>query len=266
MYRIVVSDLDGTLLNSNHKISNYTKKIIKILKEKGIKFILATGRHHLDTIALADEIGNDFYLITNNGAKILYKSESVITEFIENNVLKELLNFKVSPNISKNIFTEKGWYTDKYIGMFMDKHLGTACEPQVADLNLMDEKVIKFFFMGENIKEIYEIEKNLKNQTIFYEKLSISTSEKYCLEVTAKGVNKGEALKKILSREKINFADVIAFGDGFNDKEMLSFVGKGIIAENSNNKELKKILFRNETVDNSFGDGVADYLKKIYEL
>ena len=86
------------------------------------------------------------------------------------------------------------------------------------------------------------------------------------MEVTAKGVNKGEALKKILSREKINFANVIAFGDGFNDKEMLSLVGKGIIAENTNNKELKKILFKNETIDNSFGNGIADYLKKIYEL
>lgn len=266
MYKIVVSDLDGTLLNSSHKISNYTKKIIKILKEKGIKFILATGRHHLDTIALADEIGNDFYLITNNGAKILYKDESIITEFIGNDALKELLNFKVSSKISKNIFTETGWYTDKYIGIFMDKHLGTACEPQVADLNLIGEKVIKFFFMGENTKEICEIEKNLKDKVSFNDKLSISTSEKYCLEVTAKGVNKGEALKKILSREKINFANVIAFGDGFNDKEMLSLVGKGIIAENTNNKELKKILFKNETIDNSFGNGIADYLKKIYEL
>ena len=62
---------------------------------------MATGRHHLDTIALADEIGNDFYLITNNGAKILYKDESIITEFIGNDALKELLNFKVSSKISK---------------------------------------------------------------------------------------------------------------------------------------------------------------------
>lgn len=266
MYKIVVSDLDGTLLDSNHRISDYSKKIIKELKSKGVKFILATGRHHLDTVVIAEEIKNDFYLITNNGAKVLYENESVFTYFISEKIVRELLDFETSEKISKNIFTETEWYTDRYIPTFMNKHIGSACEPNETDLNSVKERVIKFFFMGENSNEIQEIEEKLKSNKLYCENLTVSTSEKYCLEVTAKGVNKGEALRKILIRENVNFSDVLAFGDGFNDKEMLALAGKGVIAGHENNRNLKEILPENEITDNSLGNGVADYLKKVFEL
>ena len=51
-YKAVISDLDGTLLNPEHKISNYTKTIIKSIIDSGIKFFIATGRHHTDVLAI----------------------------------------------------------------------------------------------------------------------------------------------------------------------------------------------------------------------
>ena len=56
MYKLVISDLDGTLLNENHLLSEYTKKVIEKLNEKGVPFFLATGRHFLDLFDLHIEL------------------------------------------------------------------------------------------------------------------------------------------------------------------------------------------------------------------
>ena len=64
MFPVVVSDLDGTLLNSDHRLSARTKDVIKRLSEKGVKFVFATGRHFLDVDKLRSELGIEMYLIT----------------------------------------------------------------------------------------------------------------------------------------------------------------------------------------------------------
>ncbi|MDD2821755.1 MAG: HAD family hydrolase, partial [Flavobacterium sp.] len=68
--KVVISDLDGTLLNSEHRISSYTKSIFKELHEQNYLIIVATGRHHLDAMAIIEELGFPVYLVTSNGARI----------------------------------------------------------------------------------------------------------------------------------------------------------------------------------------------------
>ena len=71
MYKAVVSDLDGTLLNEEHKVSPFTKETIELLLEKGIKFYIATGRGYVGAKEIMDEIGLKIPLITSNGARIV---------------------------------------------------------------------------------------------------------------------------------------------------------------------------------------------------
>ena len=70
MYPVVVSDLDGTLLNKQHQLSPRTKEVITQLSERGVKFVFATGRHFLDVEQIRAQLGIDMYLITSNGAMV----------------------------------------------------------------------------------------------------------------------------------------------------------------------------------------------------
>ena len=70
MFKAIVSDLDGTLLNAEHKVSEFTRETVKLLLQKGIKFYIATGRNYLGAKEAMDELGV-WILIINHLGKIL---------------------------------------------------------------------------------------------------------------------------------------------------------------------------------------------------
>ena len=67
MFKVVVSDLDGTLLNNQHQISPHTRRTLHRLTAEGIRFIVATGRHHIDVQGIRNALGLEIFLITANG-------------------------------------------------------------------------------------------------------------------------------------------------------------------------------------------------------
>ena len=69
-FKAIVCDLDGTLLNPEHTISKNTIDTIKKITDQGVKFFIATGRHHADALRFKDMLGLDSYLISSNGARI----------------------------------------------------------------------------------------------------------------------------------------------------------------------------------------------------
>ena len=77
MYKVVVSDLDGTLLNGQHQISPHPRYPAPS-GGAGIKFVVATGRHHVDVRSIRDTLGLDIYLITSNGAVVHDKQDQLI--------------------------------------------------------------------------------------------------------------------------------------------------------------------------------------------
>lgn len=70
MYQVVASDLDGTLLSPDHTLSPYAKETLKLLTARGVNFVFATGRHHIDVGQIRDNLGIKSYMITSNGARV----------------------------------------------------------------------------------------------------------------------------------------------------------------------------------------------------
>ena len=78
MYHVVASDLDGTLLSPDHSLSPYAKETLRLLTEKGIHFVFATGRHHMDVAQIRDNLGISAFMITSNGARV-HNSQGELT-------------------------------------------------------------------------------------------------------------------------------------------------------------------------------------------
>ena len=87
-FKAVVSDLDGTLLNTNHVIGEFTIDVLNKLEQKGVDIILATGRNHTDVSSILGKIGAEHaVMITSNGARV---RDLKVTLFIAIVFLKKL--------------------------------------------------------------------------------------------------------------------------------------------------------------------------------
>jgi HAD superfamily hydrolase (TIGR01484 family) len=79
--KLVVSDLDGTLLNSKHKISEYIKTVFQGLYDQNYLIIVATGHHHLDAIPIVEALGFPVYVVNSNGARIHSPKKELLFSF-----------------------------------------------------------------------------------------------------------------------------------------------------------------------------------------
>lgn len=70
MYHVVASDLDGTLLSPDHTLSPFAKETLKLLTQRDVHFVFATGRHHIDVAQMRDNLEISAYMITSNGARV----------------------------------------------------------------------------------------------------------------------------------------------------------------------------------------------------
>ena len=79
--KVIISDLDGTLLNNHHQFSEYTKTVFQQLHKENYLLIIATGRHHLDAMPIVETLGCPVYLVTSNGARIHSPSKELLFSF-----------------------------------------------------------------------------------------------------------------------------------------------------------------------------------------
>lgn len=264
-YKMVVTDLDGTLLNSNHKLSQYTIDTIRKVSEKGIKFVIATGRHYEDAKYFFNQIEVGKYLISGNGSFVHNELGEVISrKSISKELIKKLLELEIQEGTSRSIYIGEEWYTDFMVQDYIDFHKESKFAPKVCSLDIFKNKEVeKIFFIHKDREVIEKLERRLYELGLDKE-LNIATSQPTCLEVMDKSVNKGEALKTLLEYEKIDTEEVIAFGDALNDKEMLELVGKGIIMGNGD-KKLQELLPKCEVIGTSDDDSEAKYLQVFFK-
>lgn len=263
MFKAVICDLDGTLLNSKHTISEYTRSVISKVHDKGIKIFIATGRHHKDAIAFKRMLGLNSFLITSNGAKIHDENDNeIFSHNISEDLAREIISLEIDKEIHKNIYQNDTWYVEEHLEEAAEFHKESGfiyTERPFKDI--VGEEVTKFFFICDDTEKIRILEEEVIES--FKGKLNVTLSLPSCLELMQRGVSKGTAIKEILEREGISIEEAVAFGDGLNDLEMLSTVGKGLIMGNCNYK-LSEALPANEVIGTNDEDGVAKYLEKLF--
>lgn len=264
-YKAVISDLDGTLLNSEHKISNYTKTIIKSIIDSGVKFFIATGRHHTDVLAIKKILDLDSIMITSNGARVHDKqNKEILARDLPLSISRKILDLEIDSDIYSNLYAGDHWYTEKEAKWIEDFHSESGFTYTLANFkDLKNTKITKFFYLHEDPKVMSQLEAKFKE--LYPNQLNVTMSLPVCLEVMAKDVSKATAIVELLKLENLKIEETIAFGDGLNDLEMLDLVGKGFIMENGNDILKKKLPYL-EVIGNNTNDGVAKKLEEIFKI
>jgi Cof subfamily protein (haloacid dehalogenase superfamily) len=267
MHKVIISDLDGTLLNSRHTVSELTRRTLRTLVEGGVRFMVASGRHVIDMRAIRNLLGFECDLIAANGAMVdNARNETLFHHALPDALSRELIAgmTRATEHYDINLYLREGWWVAREMPEWLEFHRESGFVYTVSDrlAELDPASIHKIYFTGVH-EALLELEQALTER--YPGQASVVFSRPDCLEVMAPNVNKGNAIKETLALDGLELSDAIAFGDGMNDFEMLSMVGHGILMQNAAPR-LAEALPSHRRARHCDEDGVAHHLIEIYGL
>lgn len=259
--RIVFSDVDGTLLDSRHRLSEKTLYSIKALQQKGIPFVIVSARAPSEIYPLHREYGFTSPVISYSGALIVDENGEVLrSEGFSKDTALEIIAFTEDNclDCTWNIYSVDTWTVkDRSDARVRWIESIVKVSPTQADPKDMPENaVVSKVLLICNPECIIGIEKKLKAA---FGGLTVVKSSDVLIEIMQGGTDKGNAVKTLCRLWDIPPEKTVAFGDNFNDIEMLEAVSVPFLMGNAP-KELKS-RFKNIT-DSNDDDGIYNALVK----
>ena len=284
MIKLIASDMDGTLLNSDHKIPKENVELIKFAQKNGIQFVVATGRAYYEALPALNDENIKCDVISFNGGIIYDKNGNIIN--ITPMKLKDLyytIEILKSLEISYQLYTKNTIYTNSietditaYIDLIRangeepnEQHLRQEAKNRLAlghitevenielYLNQEDNPAIKVIGISNDLEKLKHATELLSGN----DNISVTSSGANNVEIMDKKATKGEALKIVADIHDINLKNAIAIGDNLNDQAMLDIVEYSIAMKNGNKELQNNAKFITEKT-NSEG-GVADSVMKL---
>lgn len=264
MYHIVASDMDGTLLSPAHTLTPYARETLQLVTRRGVNFVFATGRHHIDIAQVRDGLGISAYMITSNGARVHDSTGALIfSHDVDADIAGEL--FRIvhdDPAINTNVYRNDEWFTNRESPEQKAFFQESVFQYQLFEPALLPtDGICKVYYTCDDHDKLLPLEEAINAR--WGDRVNVSFSLPTCLEVMAGGVSKGHALEYVAKLLGFTLSDCIAFGDGMNDMEMLSMSGKGCIMSNAHQR-LKDMLPQMEVIGSNEDDAVPHYLRALY--
>jgi len=224
MIKLIASDLDGTILLQNaQSVDNSLFETIHKISEKGIIFAPASGRQYNSLKMLFEPVEKDLMYIAENGALVMYKDEVLF---------KSPMNRKLAMEIIEDVYEQcscevlvSGLNT-AYIKPKAKEYLHRMTTMVKYKTSIVDN----FDDIQEDILKVSVCDiSGIKNSREYFtkkwsDKVLTAVSGELYLDFTANGVNKGTAIKNIQEKLGISPDECMAFGDNYNDIEMLDNV------------------------------------------
>lgn len=259
-YKLLALDIDGTLLNSERKLTARTESAIKQAIRSGVMVTLCTGRPIQGVRKYIDALGLTAPIITYNGAEIVDPVENK-TLFCERLGYADAL--KIIEMGKKEGFTMCIWSEGALYGLPLDdlvrdyqKISGVealeANDPEA--LAIQGITKIIWYSTPERVSEWM-----LKLKDEEFESVNFSTSNPAFLELFSGKVSKRIAMQRLAEALSVSAEQTVAVGDGLNDIPMLEFAGLGIAMGNASS-EVKAIA--DEVVGDNDSDGVATAIER----
>lgn len=237
-YKLLVLDLDGTLTNSQKKITRHTQNVLIKAQQQGIKIILASGRPTYGIVPLANELRLDRfggYILSYNGGEIInwQTKELLYKSLLPDTVLPYLYNCAKENDFAIVTYQDEYILTEHPDDMYVHKEAFlNKMQIRRADnfLEAVNFPIIKCLIVGESDR-LSKLE--VKMQKHLDGIISVYRSEPFFLELVPPGIDKAQSLAFLLDKTGIKPEEMIACGDGFNDLSMIKFAGLGVAMANA---------------------------------
>ena len=265
--KLICSDIDGTLLNSNRELESVTiEEIRRLRNEHNIPFVLISARMPSAMRHLQKDLGFYDDLVCYNGALIYSKNgDELFNQTIPSLITREVFSYVERFDLHLSLFRNDEWFVNKMDYWAKREINNTKVEPEyiqnfdlkVRDMSEKKEGVHKILIMGD-ASHLDEVEHNLRKD--YAQDIQLYRSKDTYIEINVKTASKKHALEVLSNEYLISPKQIMAFGDNYNDIEMLAYVGYGIAVENARD-EAKKLAYA--ITSHHKEHGVAHYLKKV---
>lgn len=267
MYQVIATDLDGTLLGSDHQLDPFTVATVRQLFDEGIHFVIATGRHYCDVAGIRDVLGIRPYLVTSNGARVHAPDDTLIhAQDLPAATVRRLVQPEVTGahgRVIVNLFADDAWLIDRDAPHLLAFHQDSGFRYEIVRPSEHDgDNIAKVLYIGEP-DDLAQLAANLERE--FGSALYVTYSLPDCLEVMSANVSKGRALRVVLAQLGADAEKCVAFGDNMNDIDLLETAGYPFMMNNAN-PALMTRLPHVPRVGNNFEAGVAHQLRKLFSI
>ena len=237
-FRAIALDLDGTLTNHDKVVTPRTRQALLKAQEQGTVIILASGRPTYGIVPVAECLELEKrggYILSYNGGNIVNAKtgEKLFSQFLPDAVIPILYKYAKEKNhallgyAGNEIITEMP--DDPYVKE--ESRINKMNIRKVDNLmETLEPHPTKLLMTGDPTDMI---KAEVELVEILGEKMDIFRSAPFFLELVPKGIDKAQSLLRLLSKINLTPADLMAFGDGYNDLSMLKLAGVGVAMANA---------------------------------
>lgn len=235
MIKLVLTDMDGTLLDSRKKMPDKTMETIRALQSRGARFAVASGREYSDLRAFFSELAEEIIFVANNGTLICDGSLKIYVDAFQRDAALSMLNkLRLIPNTAVVLRTADYNYLDSAattnpdIVSFVHRYfhdIGIADPPEL----IQREPILEFLLYCEK-----GTEEALRNMDHLLEDVQLVPSQGgHWIDIYHPSAGKGAAVKILQNRLGITKAECMCFGDYWNDADMIRYSGESYAMENA---------------------------------
>ncbi len=241
MIKLLITDIDGTVLNEKCEYTKEIKSLFNKLSLAGVKVVLATGRMFMGADPVREELGLNTPVVCYQGAMIRSGNNILHSSSVSHNLAREIIKISREKNFHLNLYNDDSLIVEDDNKLFMEDYTkGRHTTYKV--VNSFDE--VKLGVVSKLLAIVYDEQKlldlQLEMEKILKGKIAVVRSHKYYLEFTDPMATKGEALKFLSKMWGIKKEEIMASGDQDNDYDMLLNAGIKIAMGNASPK-LKSI-------------------------
>lgn len=282
MIKLIATDMDGTLLNAAHEISQENQEAIKFAQEHGITVVIATGRAFYEANTPVAETDLKVPYICLNGAEVRDETFNIMsTSHLNHSLVSKITSTLKEKDIYYQVYTNRGIYTEnpqRDLEIYIDiaERAGQKADVEKIENSIqkrIDNGTLKIVdnydkiedIPGELIMKILAFDSDLGKIDLVGQELAqspnlaVSSSSRGNLEITHSDAQKGIALSTIAKQLGIDLKDVMALGDNLNDVSMLERVGYSVAMDNAS-PEVKTVA--KYVTDSNENSGVGKAIKK----
>lgn len=237
MIKLIASDLDGTLLQGGaQELGSRAVQLIHELTQKGIHFVAASGRQYSNERRLFAPIRDEISYIAENGSICIHNGQVISRTVIEDGLARRIIReIKKEANFELLVSREDACLIEDKNPAFTNHILNVVKNKTIIVDDLLEAEGPFLKIAICNMTDgPHIIDKYLKHlQDLFGSELKVVTSGNIWIDFIAPGTNKGAALKHLLDLFRVKPEECIAFGDQYNDVEMLELVGTSYAMANA---------------------------------
>ena len=265
-YKLLVVDIDGTLLNSRGVISTEDAEAIARLRQRGVRVALSTGRATMAAGWVLDHLQLDGYHIFYDGALVYnpVTSRESYVEPIESGLAREAIDYARRSGVHIDLYSSTRYFIEREDWAADIRRQFFRLTPTITGLDdvCKNERIIKGTLIvrsGAEREHALEIQSQFRGRLAFSWTMTPAYPDIDFVNILSPQVSKGRALEELCTLLKVPLADVVAIGDGVNDVSLLKKAGLAVAMGNCA-EELKSVAhIVTHDVDHS---GVAEAIKR----